>query len=191
MSATTDHGPATTAPPAAPAPGGGRRHRWLKPVIAFLLIAIPVGYLYISAMQSRAGSAPKREEAARTGPEEGWPSRVQRRIYEVAPPGRSEDVSHFEVNAWKSSSLYLRFTTDRKGLKTFLKRVGTTAAELRTGEVPIDQEQAAVVGWKIGSGEHWAGETLSHDKPRPTLEIAVNTDNPDYPQVFVVSTATP
>ncbi|MGW1073424.1 hypothetical protein [Streptomyces sp. NPDC002537] len=182
--------PERTATPDGPErPSGGRR--WLKAVIVFLLIAIPAGYLYISAMQSRGGSESKKEQAARTGLEEGWPSQLQRRIYEVMVPSGAENVASYESNSWKSSSLYLQFTTTREKFAKWLTDVGTSASALKNGEVTIDDDQAAEVGWKFGAGHRWAGTVKEQDKPKPSLEITANLDNPDYPQVFVVSTTTP
>ncbi|MEU3752379.1 hypothetical protein AB0H17_06345 [Streptomyces olivoreticuli] len=182
--------PERTATPDGP-DGGRPRRRWLKAVIVFLLIAIPAGYLYISAMQSRGGSDSKKEQAASTGLEEGWPSRLQRRVYEVTVPSYAEDVANYESNSWKASSLYLQFTTTRAKFAKWLTDVGTSASALKNGEVTIDDDQAAEVGWKFGSGHHWAGTVREQDKPKPTLSITANLDNPDYPQVFVVSTTTP
>ncbi|MEV8476149.1 hypothetical protein [Streptomyces sp. NPDC051173] len=173
-------------------PGTGRpRRRWLKAVIVFLLITIPAGYLYISAMQSRGGSDSKKEQAAATGLEEGWPSQLQRRIYEVTVPPYAENVASFETNSWKSSSLFLQFTTTRAKFAKWLTDVGTSASALKDGDVTIDDDQAAQVGWKFGSGHRWAGTVREQDKPKPSLAITANLDNPDYPQVFVVSTTTP
>ncbi|MBT2385096.1 hypothetical protein [Streptomyces sp. ISL-11] len=181
----------TAAPEGPQGPGGGRRYRWAKPVIVFLLIAIPAGYLYISAMQSRGGSESKKEQAAASGLEEGWPSRLQRRIYEVWIPPYSEDVAHYETNSWKASSLYVQFTTTRDGLQKFLARTGNDMGDLADGEVTIGEDEAAEVGWNLGAGHHWAGLELEHDKPQPSLEITANLDNPQYPKVYLVSTTTP
>lgn len=173
-------------------PGRPRpRHRWVKPVIVFLLIAIPAGYLYISAMQSRGGNGDKQEQARVTGLEEGWPSRLQRRIYAVWIPPYSENVAHFETNAWKSSSLYLQFTTTREGFETFLTRVGSSPDALKDGEVTIDEDEAAEVDWKFGEGHRWTGTVHERDEPQPTLSITANLDDPERPKVYVVSTTTP
>ncbi|UQI47127.1 hypothetical protein M1P56_23645 [Streptomyces sp. HU2014] len=173
-------------PPAAP-----RRHRWVKPLVVFLLIAIPAGYLYISAMQSRGGSESKKEQAKAVGLEEGWPSRLQRRIYEVWIPPYSADVATYETNSWKASSLYVQFTTTRDGLENFLAKSGRNLGDLEEGEVTVDSEEAAEVGWDFGAGHHWSGTVLEQDKPKPSLEITVNLDNPQYPKVYLVSTTTP
>lgn len=172
--------------------GGGRTsRRWVKPVVIFLLIAIPAGYLYISAMQSRSGSTTKREEAVAKGLEEGWPSKVQRRIYGMTVPAYATDVAHYETNSWRSSSLYLQFTTTRKKFDRWLKQVGTNPAALQDGRITIDEDEAATVGWEFGSGHHWKGTVREQDKPKPNFQITANMDNPDRPQVFVISTTTP
>ncbi|GAA2721438.1 MULTISPECIES: hypothetical protein [Streptomyces] len=168
-----------------------RGPRWVKPVVVFLLIAIPAGYLYISAMQSRSGSESKREEAAATGLEPGWPSRLQRRIYGMTVPPYAQHVASFETNSWKASSLYLRFTTTRSAFDTWLQQIGTDASALRDGEVPIDEDEAAVVGWKFTGAHHWKGAVHTQDKPKPNFEIVANMDDPQRPRVYVVSTTTP
>ncbi|MCA6090726.1 hypothetical protein LE181_00825 [Streptomyces sp. SCA3-4] len=173
-------------------PAATRRSRpWVKPVVIFLLLAIPAGYLYISAMQSRKGSTTKREEAVSKGLEEGWPSKVQRRIYGMTVPAYATDVAHYETNSWRTSSLYLQFTTNRKKLDKWLKQVGTNRAALQDGRITIDADEAAVVGWKFGSGHHWKGTVREQDKPKPNFQITANMDNPDRPRVFVISTVTP
>ncbi|AZQ74152.1 MULTISPECIES: hypothetical protein [Streptomyces] len=169
-----------------------RAPRWVKPLIIFLLVAIPAGYLYISAMQSRGGSESKREEAAQTGLESGWPSRLQRRIYGMTVPPGAAYVAHYETNSWKSSSLYLQFTTTGDRLDHWLEQLGTSSAELQPGKVTIDKDEADVVGWKFGPDDHhWRGTAVSHDKPEPNFEIVVNWDNPNRPRAYVISTTTP
>ncbi|CAM5359454.1 hypothetical protein [Streptomyces abikoensis] len=189
---TTEHSAELTAlPPGPPRAGGSLGRRCLKAVIVFLLVAIPAGYLYISAMQSRGGSESKKEQAAASGLEEGWPTRLQRRLYEVTVPPYAEDVASYETNAWKSSSLFLQFTTTREKFDKWLSDVGSSAADLEDGEVTIDEDEAAEVGWDLGAGHQWAGTTVEQDKPKPSLEITANLDDPKYPRVFVVSTTTP
>ncbi|MEV0276552.1 hypothetical protein AB0I22_09245 [Streptomyces sp. NPDC050610] len=173
--------------------GPGRRppRRWLKPLIVFLLIAIPAGYLYISAMQSRGGGDAKQEQAAKTGLEEGWPSRLQRRVYGVWIPPYSADVASYETNSWKHSSLYLQFTTSAEGFETFLNKVGSAPDELKDGEVTIDDDQADEVGWKFEGDHKWRGTVHTQKKPLPTLQITANADDPEHPRVFIVSTSAP
>ncbi|MFH8982389.1 hypothetical protein [Streptomyces varsoviensis] len=172
-------------------PGRRPRRRWLKPLIVFLLITIPAGYLYISAMQSRGGGDAKQEQAARKGLEEGWPSRLQRRVYGVWIPPYSADVASYETNSWKHSSLYLQFTTSAEGFERFLNKVGSGPDELEAGEVTIDDDQADEVGWKFEGDHHWTGTVHTQKKPLPTLQITANLDDPEHPRVFTVSTSAP
>ncbi|MFD0382243.1 hypothetical protein ACFQ2B_06765 [Streptomyces stramineus] len=142
-------------------------------------------------MQSRGGSASKKEQAAASGLQAEWPSRLQRRIYQVWIPPGSADVAHYETNSWKASSLYLQFTTTGDGFRKFLDRVGSGTGQLEEGEVTVDGDQAAEVGWNFGAGHRWTGTVLEQDKPKPSLQITANLDDPKYPRVFVVSTTTP
>ncbi|MDW6059094.1 hypothetical protein SAZ11_14980 [Streptomyces sp. FXJ1.4098] len=173
-------------------PGGGPRpRRWLKAVVVFLLITIPAGYMVISALQSRNSGEDKQENASATGLTAGWPSKVQRRIYDVWIPGYSDDVAFYETNSWKTSSLYVQFVTSVQGLDRFLVRLGTDRAELENGRVTIDADDAKKVGWRIGGDEDWAGMVLKQEEPQPELDITVDFENRRHPKVYVVSTVTP
>ncbi|MFD8383552.1 hypothetical protein ACFV2X_34425 [Streptomyces sp. NPDC059679] len=173
-------------------PGGGPRpRRWLKAVVVFLLITIPAGYMVISALQSRNSGEDKQENASATGLTQGWPSKVQRRIYDVWIPGYSNDVAFYETNSWKTSSLYVQFVTSVQGLDRFLVRLGTDRAELENGRVTIDADDAKKVGWRIGGDEDWSGMVLKQKEPQPELDITVDFDNRRHPKVYVVSTVTP
>ncbi|WP_346166988.1 hypothetical protein [Streptomyces javensis] len=176
-----------------PVPGGGRPpRRWLKIIVIFLLIAIPAGYLVISAIQSRNGGEDKAEAASAKGLSAGYPTRVQRRIYDVPVPPYSKKVAFYETNSWKVSSLYVQFVTDRDGLDSFLKKLGTRRSALDKGEVTITKEQAGKVGWQVGEpGHDWAGMFIKRQDPQPKLRITVKFDNPAHPKVYVVSTVTP
>ncbi|MFF7652860.1 hypothetical protein ACFZCY_24070 [Streptomyces sp. NPDC007983] len=173
--------------------GGGRpRRRWLRAVIVFLLIAIPAGYLMISAMQSRDGGQEKAEAAKSKGLSAGYPSRVQRRIYDVPIPQHSRKVASYETNSWKVSSLYVQFVTSRDGLDGFLAKLGTRRSALEKGAVTITREQAKKVGWQVGAAGHeWSGMVIKQKDPQPKLRITVRNDNPAHPKVYVVSTVTP
>ncbi|GAA1684900.1 hypothetical protein [Streptomyces yatensis] len=179
--------------PGGSAPGGGRpSRRWLKGVIVFLLIAIPAGYLVISAIQSRNGGEEKAEAASAKGLSAGYPTRVQRRIYDVPVPPHSKKVAFYETNSWKVSSLYVQFVTSRDGLDSFLHRIGTGRSALDKGKVTITGAQAKKVGWQVGEAGHdWAGMELKQKDPQPKLRITVKFDNPAHPKVYVVSTVTP
>ncbi|OPF78533.1 hypothetical protein VT50_0219175 [Streptomyces antioxidans] len=190
--------PADGARPGGPAsggptPGGGRRpRRWVKALAIFLLIAIPAGYLVISAIQSRNGGEDKAEAASATGLSAGYPTRVQRRIYDVPVPLYSKKVAFYETNSWKVSSLYVQFVTSRHGLDSFLTKLGTRRSALDEGEVTITKGQAKKVGWQVGApGHDWAGMIIKRQDPQPKLRITVKFDNPVHPKVYVVSTVTP
>ncbi|MFI1847521.1 hypothetical protein [Streptomyces sp. NPDC020480] len=172
---------------------GGRRprRRWLKAVVVFLLITIPAGYLVISALQSRDSGEEKQENASANGLTTGWPSKVQRRIYDVWIPSYSADVAFYETNSWKTSALYVQFVTSVQGLDRFLVGLGTDRAELKGGRITIDADDARKVGWKLGGDEDWAGMVLKQKEPQPELEITVDLDNRRHPKVYVVSTVTP
>ncbi|MBL1100757.1 hypothetical protein JK363_29660 [Streptomyces sp. 205] len=186
------HGSGVPERPGTPGGDDGRpRRRWLKALIIFLLIAIPAGYGVISAIQSREGGENKEESAQATGLTDDWPTRVQRRIYDVPIPPYSADVAFYETNSWDESKLYVQFITSREGLKRFLTRAGTQPSALEEGEVTISAKEAKTVGWQLSSGEHWSGTVFKQKDPQPRLEITVNRDNPRHPKVYVVSTVTP
>ncbi|MCQ8192548.1 hypothetical protein [Streptomyces rugosispiralis] len=190
----TPGGPTPGGPTSGgPTSGGGRTpRRWLKIVVVFLLIAIPAGYLVISAIQSRNGGEDKAEAASAKGLSAGYPSRVQRRIYDVPVPPYSKKVAYYETNSWKVSSLYVQFVTDRDGLDSFLHKLGTGRSALAEDEVTITKEQAEKVGWQVGApGHDWAGMVIKQKDPQPKLRITVKFDNPTHPKVYVVSTVTP
>src|SRR5687767_13584159 len=104
--------------------GEDRRHRirrrFTTAVIIVLLIGIPAGYLMISAGQSRDSGKNKERKASATGLTDGWPSKVQRRIYELPIPHSSDQVAFYETNNWRTSRLYVEFRTTAKGLDAFL-----------------------------------------------------------------------
>lgn len=192
--APTPGGPTSGAPTSGGStPGGGRPpRRWLRAVIVFLLITIPAGYLVISAIQSRNGGEDKAEAASAKGLEAGYPTRVQRRIYDVPVPPHSKKVAFYETNSWKVSSLYVQFVTSSDGLDSFLHRIGTGRSALDKGKVTITGAQAKKVGWQVGEAGHdWAGMEFKQKDPQPKLRITVKFDNPAHPKVYVVSTVTP
>ncbi|MGW0550078.1 hypothetical protein [Streptomyces altiplanensis] len=190
--------PVTQQPPSADdagKPPENRRHmiarRCLTAVVIVLLIGIPAGYLLISAEQSRDSGRDKAKVASATGLTEGFPSRMTRRIYDVPIPGKALDVAYYETNNWKSSRLYVQFSTIPSGLDWFLGRLGTDRAALEDGRITISERDAGVVGWTIGSGRSWAGTTIDQKDPQPTVDITVDETDPARPFVRVVSTATP
>lgn len=171
-----------------PASRPGRRRRWLTAVIVFLLIAIPAGYIVISAEQSRDSGQSKEEEAASTGLYNDFPSKVQQRIYNVRIPAGSTPVYYYEANAWHRSSLYVQFRTNDWGLDHYLRWAGTSRDALKDGEITITGAQAAKVGWDLAAGGQWAGTSVKAGDPHPGQNISVNFDEPGHPVVYVVST---
>jgi hypothetical protein len=181
---------ATVTDPEGAPPPHRPRHRWLTAVVVVLLIAVPAGYLVLSAHQSRDSGKDKEQTASATGLVQEWPSRATRRIYQVPIPRGSTYVAYFETNSWKKSSLYVQFRTSPEKLDLFLEGVGTSRSKLVDGKVPITAQQADVVGWDLRAPGHtYAGaEVVTHDY-RPDLAITVDVSNPERPQVYVVSTA--
>lgn len=188
-----EHPPVSEAPAphSAGRPDGperSKRRRWFKALVVFLLVAIPAGYIVISAEQSRDSGQNKEQEASATGLTNGWPSKVQRRIYNIPIPGYSKPVYYYEANSWKTSSLFVQFRTNHKGLDRFMHRVGTSSDALKMGDITIDERRAAEVGWDFTDGEKWAGTVHEQKAPEPTQRIVVNYDEKKHPVVYVVST---
>ncbi|UNO43741.1 hypothetical protein KGS77_06430 [Streptomyces sp. MST-110588] len=156
--------------------------------VIFLLIAIPAGYIAISAEQSRDSGQNKEQEAASTGLYNDWPSRVQMRTYNVPVPGQISSVYYYETNSWKTSSLFVQFRTNDLGLRLFLQNYGLERKDLKSGRVTISQEQAAKVGWDFGGHRQWGGVVHEQPSPEPSQAITVNLDEAGYPIVYVVST---
>ncbi|MFJ8854073.1 hypothetical protein [Streptomyces sp. NPDC102437] len=167
------------------------RRRLITATIIVLLIGIPAGYLLISAGQSRRAGQNKEAEASAQGLREGWPSRMQRRIFELPMPGNSLDVQYYETNNWKASRLYVEFRTTSAGLDRFLGRMGSGRSDLEPGRVTIGERDRKVSGWKFDPGTEWAGTSHTNKDPRPTQDIMVNMTDPMNPVVYVVSAATP
>ncbi|MDT0380358.1 hypothetical protein RM572_16510 [Streptomyces sp. DSM 42041] len=182
----------TTAPPAVPPadrPPHRPKHRVLALCVVVLLIAIPAGYLVQSAFVSRDSGENKQREAALSNLHYEWPSKVQRRVYEVPIPKGSSYVAYWESNAWEKSSLHVQFRTSQKNLARFLRDVGTDREALREGEVAISREQAERVGWDLrADGRTYAGVVHEQPEPAPDLRIAVDTTPDKRPRVYVVST---
>lgn len=165
------------------------RHRLLTLLIVVLLIAIPAGYLVKSAFQSRDSGAVKERNAAATNLTYGWPSKVQRNIYDVPQPSKSTHYAFYEANSWQTSSLYVQFRLPAKQLGDFLDEVGTSSSALRPGRVTISDKQAEKVGWELTKDGHdYAGTIHRQAKSRPDLAITVDRSYHDMPRVYVVST---
>ncbi|MER7763735.1 hypothetical protein [Streptomyces sp. NPDC097619] len=191
-----------TLPRQAPASEGGgppptaedRRHvvrrRWLTAVIIVLLIGVPAGYLLVSAQQSRESGRDKAAKVGATEVRSGWPSRVQRSIYQVPVPDWSTGVGYYETNNWRTSRLYVQFTTNPVDLGIFLKSVGTTRDALKPGVCASDRD-SSVAGWSWAADRTWVCTTHDQPDPHPTQDITVDMTDPQAPRVYVVSTATP
>ncbi|MEU6121531.1 sugar kinase [Streptomyces sp. NPDC047123] len=199
---TVPRQPSSPDLPGAPEPperGGGKtedrshmiRRRWLTAIIIVLLIGVPAGYLVISANQSRNSGRDKEDKYSATGLTAGWPSKVQRRLYDVPIPAYSEEVAYYETNNWRTSRLYVQFLTSNKGLDKFLKRVGTTQDALEKNEITISKRDQKVVGWEFTGPGPWSGLTHEQKDPTPTLDVVVDRSNAQHPMVYVVSTTTP
>ncbi|WP_416531650.1 sugar kinase [Streptomyces coelicoflavus] len=188
--------PQQAAAPQEPGPPAeDRRHmirrRALTLLIIVLLIGVPAGYLAISASQSRDSGRDKEAKYAATGMTEGWPSKLQRRIYEVPVPVPSDEVAYYETNNWKTSRLYVQFETTNAGLDVFLAGLGVDRDALRKDKIAISDRAQRVTGWEFGGSGSWWGVVNQQENPAPTQDVVVNMENPDYPMVYVVSHTVP
>lgn len=189
MTATTTQNPAS---PAAPRPPRRPRHRWLAAVAVVLLIAVPAGYLVLSAYQSRASGEGKARDAARRTMVYDWPSKVQRRIYDVPIPDGVSFVGHYETNSWERSTLYAQFRAEPEQLSFFLEELGTTRAELHDGTVTIPRSHADVVGWTFDDpARTYAGTIVQQDPAEPEVSVTVDLTHEERPRVYVASTSEP
>ncbi|MFH8798807.1 sugar kinase [Streptomyces sp. NPDC017936] len=171
------------------------RRRALTLLIIVLLIGVPAGYLVISANQSRDSGKDKEAKYSATGLTEGWPSMVQRRLYQVPVPHPSNQVAYYETNNWKTSRLYVQFQTTHAGLDSFLAELGLGRSALAKGDITIGERDRDVTGWTFSgpgarSGDYF-GFVHAQKDPQPTLDVVVNTGNPLYPMVYVVSRTVP
>ncbi|NEB80977.1 sugar kinase [Streptomyces sp. SID14478] len=178
-------------PPQAPDRRRVIRRRALTLLTIVLLIGVPAGYLVISANQSRNSGKDKEDKYSATGLTIGWPSKVQRRLYEIPIPSHSRSVAYYETNNYKVSRLYVQFLTSNKGLATFLKDIDSGASDLKKGDLPISDRDRNVAGWEFTGPGPWYGLTHQQKDPSPTQSIVVNRSNPDHPMVFIVSTTHP
>ncbi len=184
-----------SSPEDAPGPPENRRHvirrRALTLLIIVLLIGVPAGYLMISAAQSRDSGRDKEEKYSATGLTAGWPSRLQRRLYQVPIPPYSDDVAYYETNNWRTSRLYVQFLTSNEGLDKFLKKIGTSTDALQEGEITISARDRRTVRWDLTGPGPWSGLVHERENPAPTHTVVVNRSNPRHPMVYVVSRTTP
>lgn len=194
--APTPSGPGPDEPAEVVAVGGRPprrpKHRWLVAVVVVLLIAIPAGYLVLSAHQSRESGENKARDAASQTMTYGWPSKVQRRIYDVPIPGGSTYVGHFETNSWERSTLYVQFRTSPGRLALFLEELGTEYPALARDEVAIAPRHAEQVGWSFDDpGRVYASTVVAGSGPEPEVAITVDVTKEERPRVYVVSTTEP
>ncbi|MER6911946.1 hypothetical protein ABT354_09765 [Streptomyces sp. NPDC000594] len=184
-----------TSPDDSPRPPEGRRRmilrRWFTAITIVLLIGIPAGYLVISAQQSRESGRDKATESSASGLRESWPSQMKRRIFEVPIPAKSTEVAYFETSNWRTSRLYVQFTTTPSGLDRFLTKTGTPRDTLREGGVTIGDRDADTAGWDFTTDREWYGTERDGKRPRPDRDIVVDLTDSTRPTVYVVSTATP
>ncbi|GAB2898199.1 hypothetical protein GCM10027074_76640 [Streptomyces deserti] len=167
------------------------RRRALTLLIIVLLIGIPAGYLVISANQSRDSGKDKEAKYSATGLTEGWPSKLQRRLYQVPVPHPAWHVAYYETNNWKTSRLYVQFETSAAGLDAFLASVGVNRHDLKPGDITIGTRDQRVSGWEFTEPGQWWGLVHRQKNPAPTHDIVVNLANPAYPMVYVVSRTVP
>ncbi|SFC40049.1 hypothetical protein [Streptomyces aidingensis] len=168
------------------------RRRWPVAVVIFLLIAVPSGYVVLSGWQSRSSGEDKAYAAAPRTLVYEWPSKVQRRIYDVPVPKGSTYVGHYETNAWERSTLFVQFRTSPQGLSAFLEELGAQRPQLSERTVTISRDQAAAVGWDFADPERsYAGITVQQSEAEPVVAITVDVTKPERPRVYVVSTTEP
>ncbi|WP_031012791.1 hypothetical protein [Streptomyces sp. NRRL F-5727] len=167
------------------------RRRWLTAVIIVLLVGIPAGYLVISAGQSRASGVDKERESSVVGLQDNWPSLMKRRVFEVPVPAGASGVAYYETSNWRTSRLYVQFTTTAAGLDAFLAESGTSRSALTSGRITVSGRDADIVGWTFPDGLTWSGTTVTREDPRPTSDITVDLTDPAFPRVFTVSTTSP
>ncbi|WP_052851148.1 hypothetical protein [Streptomyces avicenniae] len=183
----------TTPPPsAAPAqrPPHRPRHRWLVAVLVALLIAVPAGYLALSAYQSRDSGEDKARTASARALIYEWPSKVQRRIYDVPIPGGAAYVGYYETNAWESSTFYTEFRCSPDQLSGFLHELGAEPADLVPGRITIPDAEADTVGWSFDDPSRtYAGVTVQQSPEEPEVAVVVDLTREERPRIYVVSEA--
>ncbi|MFJ3901744.1 hypothetical protein [Streptomyces sp. NPDC090025] len=192
--------PEQSGPPERTPPREGRlpedrgrmlRRRVLTLLTIVLLIGVPAGYLLISAGQSRDSGRDKERESSVVGLQDNWPSQMKRRVYEIPIPSRAWHVAYYETSNWKTSRLYVEFTTTAGALDTFLEESGTSRAALQPGTVTVSDRDAEIVGWRFTPDAAWSGVTVTREEPRPTSDITIDLADPAFPRVYVVSATTP
>ncbi|MFJ3659271.1 sugar kinase [Streptomyces sp. NPDC090119] len=182
--------------PTTPQPSGeDPRHRVKRRALTLLLIValtgVPAGYLVISANQSRDSGKDKEAKYSATGLTPGWPSKVQRRLYQVPVPRPADRLAYYETNNWKTSRLYVQFRTNDAGLDSFLGALGIRRDQLKQGAVTIGARDRQISGWDLTGPGPWSGFTHKQKNPAPTQDVVVNMSDPQYPMVYAVSRTVP
>ncbi|MGW4731101.1 sugar kinase [Streptomyces shenzhenensis] len=172
-------------------PGRKARRRSLTLLIIVLLIGVPAGYLMISAAQSRDSGKDKEAKYSSTGLAAGWPSKVQRRLYQVNVPHPSDQLAYYETNNWKTSRLYVQFRTTVAGLDSYLQALGMERADLKPNDLTIGGRDQKITGWDFTGPGPWSGFTLEQKNPAPSQDVIVNMSDPTFPMVYVVSRTVP
>lgn len=167
------------------------RRRALTLLIIGLLIGVPAGYLVISANQSRNSGKDKEDKYSATGLTAGWPSKVQRRLYQVPVPHPADEIAYYETNNWKTSRLYVQFRTSDAGLDTFLAGIGVNRDELKKGDITVTARDQKITGWNFAGPGRWWGVVNDQKDPAPTQDIVVNLSVPANPMVYVVARTVP
>ncbi|MEU6572387.1 sugar kinase [Streptomyces sp. NPDC046805] len=188
--------PRQATPPDEPIrPPENRRHmlrrRALTLLIIVLLIGVPAGYLVISANQSRDSGKDKEAKYSATGLTPNWPSKVQRRLYQVNVPHPADYVAYYETNNWKTSRLYVQFRTTPAGLDGFLEATGVSRDDLNKGDISIGARDRRITGWNLTGSGSWWGLVHAQKNPTPTQDVVVNMSDPSSPMVYVVSRTVP
>lgn len=120
----------------------------------------------------------------------GWPSKVQRSIYEVPVPDKAWRVGFLETNNWRTSRLYVQFAVTPADLDGFLSSLGIAREDLTPG-VSVSAHDTAIAGWDWKPQTEWRGTTLEQADPRPTRDVTVDLTDPKVFKVYVVSSTTP
>lgn len=162
--------------------------RWVRWTVVPLLVLVPIGYVLISAEQSRDSGVTKQKEAAVSHLSLDAPTSLQQRIYQVPFPAGVTMPGYLETNSWDTSSLYVQFTTTAGGLDTFLAKVGTSRYALHAGKDAITAGQARTAGWIFPPGRSREGIALHQAGDKPDHDIVVDLTFADTPTVYVVST---
>ncbi|MFJ5266378.1 sugar kinase [Streptomyces sp. NPDC088387] len=183
------------SPDAPEHPAEDRRHKIRRRAVTLLtivlLIGIPAGYLVISANQSRDSGKKKEEKYAARGLTWGWPSKVQRRLYQVPIPHPAGKVAYYETNNWRTSRLYVQFQTPNANLDLFLRDMGTSRTELLRNKLTIGERDQMVTGWNFNATGPWYGLVHTQKDPRPSQDVMVSLADPNNPFIYLVSRTVP